>query len=124
MNPDSSSAMPTDSPSSVAVVAVAVFDARPFLEQVLVYGVQHGILDKARLDSFCADAPKGIVQIARYFGSEFLRPDLEQARIILVHLVSLCLQDRCHGDFCLRPSLCVTTLFCRTPKGEPTCLRP
>jgi hypothetical protein len=27
-----------------------------------------------------ADAPKGMVQIARYFGSEYLRPELEKAR--------------------------------------------
>ncbi len=85
-------------PAMPSSAAVAVFDERPFFEQALVYGVQHGVLDQARLGTLCADAPKGIVQIARYFGSEFLRPDLEQARIILVHLVSLCLQDRCHGD--------------------------
>ena len=59
---------------------VSLFDARPFFEKALVYGVQHGILDAARLETMCNDAPKGMVQIARYFGTEFLRPDLEKAR--------------------------------------------
>jgi hypothetical protein len=52
--------------------AVSLFDARPFFEKALVYGVQHGILDQTRLDTLCSDAPKGMVQIARYFGTEFL----------------------------------------------------
>ncbi len=78
--------------------AVELFDARPFFEKALVFGVQHGILNQARLDAICMEAPKGMVQIARYFGTEFLRPDLEKARDRLVNLVSLALQDGSQGD--------------------------
>ncbi len=45
-----------------------------------------------------ADAPKGMVQIARYFGSEFLRPELEKARDRMVNLISLYLLDSTGGD--------------------------
>ena len=65
---------------------VSLFDARPFFEKALAYGVAHGLLTPARLEALCAEAPKGMVQIARYFGSEFLRPELEQARARLVNL--------------------------------------
>jgi hypothetical protein len=78
--------------------SVALFDARPFFEKALIYGVQHGILDRTRLNAICADAPKGMVQIARYFGTEFLRPELEKARDRMVNLVSLYLEHSCDGD--------------------------
>ncbi len=78
--------------------AVSHFDARPFFEKVLVYGVQHGIIDQAKLASITEEAPRGIVQIARYFGTEFLRPELETARVRLVNLVSLHLQVASGGD--------------------------
>ena len=73
-------------------------DARPFFEKALVHGVQQGILDANRLSVICADAPKGMVQIARYFGSEFLRPELEKARDRMVNLISLYLLDTTDGD--------------------------
>ena len=78
--------------------ALQLHDARPFFEKALVHGVQHGILDAARLAVICADAPKGMVQIARYFGSEFLRPELEKARDRMVNLISLYLLDSTGGD--------------------------
>jgi hypothetical protein len=77
---------------------ISLFDARPFFEKALVHGVQHGLLTPARLEALCAEAPKGMVQIARYFGSEFLRPELEQARARLVNLVSLYLEHSSGGD--------------------------
>jgi len=77
---------------------VALFDARPFFEKVLAYGLQHGIIDQSRLDAIQTDAPKGMVQIARYFGSEFLRPELEMARDRIVNLVSLNLEHSSGGD--------------------------
>lgn len=82
----------------VAPSALALHDARPFFEKALAYGVQHGILDAAALDAIHAEAPKGMVQIARYFGSEFLRPELEKARERMVNLISLYLQDSCDND--------------------------
>ena len=78
--------------------AVSLFDARPFFEKALALGVQSGILDAARLAQIGQDAPKGMVQIARYFGSEFLRPELEMARQRLVNLVSLYLESSSAGD--------------------------
>lgn len=78
--------------------SVSLFDARPFFEKALAYGVQHGIIDQAKLDAICQDAPKGMVQIARYFGTEFLRPELEKARDRMVNLVSLYLEHSSGGD--------------------------
>jgi hypothetical protein len=83
------------SPSSSAV---ALHDARPFFEKALQYGVSHGLIDASKLDAICADAPKGMVQIARYFGSEFLRPELEKSRDRMVNLVSLYLEHSTGGD--------------------------
>ena len=78
--------------------SVSIYDARPFFEIALHYGVQHGIIDHQKLALICAEAPKGMVQIARYFGSEFLRPEIEKARERMVNLVSLYLETSCHGD--------------------------
>jgi len=60
--------------------------------------VQHGVLDQAKLDAIQTDAPKGMVQIARYFGSEFLRPELEKAKDRIVNMVSLTLEIQSGGD--------------------------
>ncbi|MFN7856545.1 MAG: hypothetical protein ACK5OA_08225 [Acidovorax sp.] len=78
--------------------ALQLHDARPFFEKALVYGVQHGIIDADRLAAIDADAPKGMVQIARYFGSEFLRPELEKARDRIVNLISLHLLETTGED--------------------------
>jgi hypothetical protein len=77
---------------------VSVYDARPFFEKALQFGVQAGILDSLKLEAICTEAPKGMVQIARYFGNENLRPDLEKARERIVNLVSLHLESSCKGD--------------------------
>jgi hypothetical protein len=81
-----------------AAQTVSLFDARPFFEKTLSYGLQHGIIDQAKLDAIQTEAPKGMVQIARYFGSEFLRPELEKARERIVNLVSLNLELGSAGD--------------------------
>ena len=86
--------MPT--PSNAGPQALAIFDARPFFEQVLQYGRQHGILSLQRLQAMCEEGPKGMLQIARYFGTEYLRPDLELAKLRMVNLISLYLAH-CHG---------------------------
>lgn len=84
--------------SAPAANALQLHDARPFFEKALAHGVAHGIIDAARLAAMNTDAPKGMVQIARYFGSEFLRPELEKARDRMVNLVSLYLLDTTGGD--------------------------
>ncbi len=83
---------------ATAPAGLTLHDARPFFERALAYGMQHGLIDRVKLDSFSVDAPKGMVQIARYFGSEYLRPELELARVRLVNLVSLCLEHQSGGD--------------------------
>ena len=91
-----SATAPTASPTSPT--SVSLYDARPFFEKALRFGVQNGIIDREKLDAIRTDAPKGMVQIARYFGNEFLRPDLEKAKDRIVNLVSLYLQSSCGGD--------------------------
>lgn len=86
------------SPSPLSGSSVALHDARPFFEKALQFGVQHGIINQKKLDAICEDAPKGMVQIARHFGSEFLRPELEKARDRIVNLVSLYLENTSGGD--------------------------
>ena len=88
----------TSAHTSPVTSSVSLFDARPFFEKALAYGVQHGLINQDKLDAICTDAPKGMVQIARYFGNEFLRPDLEKARDRLVNLVSLQLEHATGGD--------------------------
>ncbi len=83
-------------PSDAGPQALAIFDARSFFEQVVQYGRQQGILSQERLHAMCEEGPKGMVQIARYFGTEYLRPDLELARQRMVNLISLYLAH-CHG---------------------------
>lgn len=78
--------------------AVSVFDDRAFFEKVLAFGVQHGMLSPQKLETMCTEAPKGMVQIARYFGSEFLRPELERAKERMVNLISLHLESTTQGD--------------------------
>ena len=79
-------------------MSIALHDGRPFFEKALTYGIAHGLLSPGKLDAINADAPKGMVQIARYFGTEFLRPELERARERMVNLVSLYLENSCNGD--------------------------
>ena len=77
---------------------VSLYDARPFFEKALQHGIQNHIIDNAKIDAIAADAPKGMVQIARYFGTEFLRPELEKAKDRMVNLVSLYLEHTFDGD--------------------------
>ncbi|MEN9373401.1 MAG: hypothetical protein RIR79_953 [Pseudomonadota bacterium] len=81
-----------------AAQSIALFDKRPFFEKALIYGKENGILNATHLEKICRDAPKGMVQIARYFGTEFLRPELEKSRERMVNLVSLYLAQSCAGD--------------------------
>jgi hypothetical protein len=77
---------------------VSLFDARAFFEKALQHGLAHGIINQSRLQAMEDEAVKGLVQIARYFGSEYLRPELERARERLVNLISLHLQVASGGE--------------------------
>jgi hypothetical protein len=78
--------------------AVSLYDARPFFEKALQHGIQHGIISPEKIEAMRVEGSKGVVQIARYFGNEFLRPELEKARDRMVNLVSLYLESSCGGD--------------------------
>ncbi|MBL8335690.1 MAG: hypothetical protein JNM97_02870, partial [Rhodoferax sp.] len=69
--------MPRSSDSTDTTVAL--FDGRPFFEKALRWGVQQGLIGADKLATMRTEGAKGIVQIARYFGTEYLRPDLELA---------------------------------------------
>jgi hypothetical protein len=77
---------------------LAAFDGRPFFERALHHGVASGLIDTARLARIEADFAKGVVQIAHYFGTEYLRPELELALQRMVTLMSLYLEDLADGD--------------------------
>ena len=77
---------------------IILFDGRPFFEKALLYGLKNGLIDEVKLAAILSDAPKGIVQIARYFGTEYLRPELELAKVRMVNLISLHLEQASYGD--------------------------
>ena len=77
---------------------VALLDDRPFFERALVYGVRNGIVTQQKLADILNDAPKGMVQIAEFFGTQYLRPNIEEARARIVNLVSLFLEESSGGD--------------------------
>ena len=103
--------------------AVSLFDARPFFEKALAYGVQHCIIGQTKLDAICQDAPKGMVQIARYFGTEFLRPELEKGRERIVNLVSLYLESTSGGDLRLAAESLRDHSFLSRSKGGSDMLK-
>jgi hypothetical protein len=102
---------------------ISLFDARPFFEKALQHGVQYGIIDQNKLDAICQDAPKGMVQIARYFGTEFLRPELERAKDRMVNLVSLYLEDTSGGDLTLAAQSLRDHSFLSRSKGGSDMLK-
>ncbi|MES2876851.1 MAG: hypothetical protein V4713_00415 [Pseudomonadota bacterium] len=115
--------MPTHTPSSAPAAGVSLYDKRPFFEKALQYGVQHGLIDQPKIESICADAPKGMVQIARYFGSEFLRPELEKAKDRIVNLVSLYLESTTGGDLRLAAESLRDYSFLSRSKGGSDMLK-
>lgn len=78
--------------------SLAAFDDRPFFDKVLHYAVKQSTISPERLQSLQAEFAKGIVQIANFFGTAYLRPDLELATRRMVNLVSLALQDQFGND--------------------------
>ncbi len=85
-------------PTAASQNSLSLLDRRVFFEKALAHGLAHGLLTPDKLDAIQNDAPKGMVQIARYFGSEFLRPELEMAKERIVNLVSLSLELDSEGD--------------------------
>lgn len=85
-------------PLATALTGLAAFDSRPFFDKALHHGVKQGIISPERLNAIQADFAKGIVQIANYFGTAYLRPELELALRRMVYLISLYLEDVSGGD--------------------------
>lgn len=90
---------PALSAESAAVPGLSLFDERSFFEKALAYGLSHGLISLQRLDAMEDEGARGMVQIARYFGSEFLRPELERARQRMMNMISLGLRVHSGGDF-------------------------
>lgn len=104
-------------------MTLSIYDARPFFEKALQFGVQNGIIDQQKSDTICTDAPKGMVQIARYFGSEYLRPELEKAKDRIVNLVSLYLESSTGGDLRLAAESLRDHSFLSRSKGGSDMLK-
>ncbi len=77
---------------------LSTLDRRPYFEKALQYGLAQGILTSERFEIILADGAKGIVQIANFFGTAYLRQELETARDRLVTLLSLYLEAVSGGD--------------------------
>ena len=77
--------------------ALAAYDDRPFFARALEYGLKNGIISSEKLDGIRGDGPKGIVQIADFFGTAHLRTDLDEALKRMVYLASLSLEDYSDG---------------------------
>ncbi len=103
--------------------SVSIYDARPFFEKALQFGLQNGIIDAQKLEAISNEAPKGMVQIARYFGTEFLRPDIEQAKNRIVNLVSLYLESTSGGDLRLAAESLRDHSFLSRSKGGSDMLK-
>ncbi|MFZ2854244.1 MAG: hypothetical protein WAZ34_09045 [Rhodocyclaceae bacterium] len=88
--------MPTASPPHAN--ALAAFDSRPFFDKALHYGVKQGMVSPERLQAIQEDFAKGIVQIANFFGTAHLRPELDLALRRMVNLISLHLEEMSGGD--------------------------
>lgn len=78
--------------------ALTTFDSRSFFDKALHYGVAQGVISPERLQSIEADFAKGIVQIANFFGTAHLRPELELALHRMVNLISLYLEELSAND--------------------------
>lgn len=78
--------------------SIATVDNRRFFERALSFGVSEGIISENRLETILEDGPKGIVQIANFFGTAHLRTDLDNARERMVNLISLYLENISGGD--------------------------
>ncbi|MCX7206302.1 MAG: hypothetical protein NT086_10055 [Proteobacteria bacterium] len=83
---------------SIVSTTLSTFDSRRYFDKALSHGIAQGLISPERLQTIQADLAKGIVQIANYFGTAYLRPDIELALIRTVNLISLYLENLSQGD--------------------------
>mgnify|MGYP007095742936 FL=1 len=79
------------------MTSIATVDSRPYFERALCHARAEGLVDAARLEAIHREGAKGIVQLAAYFSTANLRPELEAARTRLVTLVGLALEAESGG---------------------------
>jgi hypothetical protein len=96
---------------------LALGDHRPFFERSLRHAVKQGLIDQTRLAALEIEAAKGMVQIAKTFGSEYLRPEIEAARKRIVNLVSLYLLESSAGDLDVAARLLRDNTFLTLSRG-------
>ena len=108
---------------ATASTALATFDSRPFFDKALRYGVAQGIITPERLQSIQEDFAKGIVQIANFFGTAHLRPELELALHRMANLISLYLEDMSGGDLQIAAASLRDKTFLSHSKGGSDMLK-
>ncbi|MDP2787156.1 MAG: hypothetical protein Q8O79_03655 [Pseudomonadota bacterium] len=87
-----------DTASPPLATALATIDSRPFFDIALRYGVDRKIISLERLQIIQEEFAKGMVQIANYFATAHLRPELELALHRMVNLISLHLEHMSGGN--------------------------
>ncbi|PRC91597.1 hypothetical protein [Solimicrobium silvestre] len=102
---------------------VATFEDRPFFEKALRYGFQQGIINNEKISAIAIEAPKGMVQIAAAFGSQYLRPEIDTARLRIVNLASLYLIETAKGDLELAAKLIRDNTFLSLSRGGSNLLK-
>jgi hypothetical protein len=103
--------------------ALSAFDARPYFDKALHYGVTQGIITPERLQGIQEDFAKGIVQIANFFSTAHLRPELELALKRMVNLISLYLEDQSGGDLRIAAASLRDRTFLSHSKGGSDMLK-
>ncbi len=71
------------------MTALVKFNNQPLVLQALQFGVKNNTINPDRLVQIHLEIPKAVVQIAKYFGTEYLRPDLEIGLLRFLNLASL-----------------------------------
>lgn len=102
---------------------LAQFDSRPFFDKALRYGFEQKIISQARLHSIEEDFAKGIVQIANFFGTAHLRPEIELALRRMVNLISLYLEEISGSDLQIAAVSLRDNTFLSHSKGGSDMLR-
>jgi hypothetical protein len=108
---------------ATASTALATFDSRPFFDKALRYAVAQGMITPERLQSIQEDFAKGIVQIANFFGTAHLRPELELALHRMTNLISLYLEDVSGGDLQIAAASLRDKTFLSHSKGGSDMLK-
>ncbi|AZN36868.1 hypothetical protein [Iodobacter ciconiae] len=103
---------------STASTALSTIDSRRFFDKALSHGVAEGLISSEKLTLIQTDLAKGMVQIANYFGTAYLRPDIELSLTRMVNLISLYLEEVSKGDLRLAAlSLSKNTLLSHSKAG-------